>query len=90
MSAKLERRLAKIEAQLRRIDVASCDCKLIVTVDSESELAEAREALRNHPCPAHGFDHRTKLIIIESVPCETQPTVVNTPPISSSESLAEG
>jgi hypothetical protein len=92
MSAKLGRRLAKIEAQLRRIDVAICNCKPIVIVDGDSELAiaEAREALKNRPCPAHGFDHRTRLIVDVSVPCETQPKIVRTPPISSSESLAEG
>lgn len=80
MSARLQsfrKRLTKIEAQLAPI---VCNCKLILIVNdnSESAIAEAREALRNRPCPAHGLNHRTRLIIIESVPSLHEPEVVST------------
>jgi hypothetical protein len=79
----LHRRLADIEGRLTDIKFSGrlrdCDCGVkIINFVSEEATAAASEANRNRACPAHGLNHRRKLIIIHSVPCERQPEVVCT------------
>ena len=79
MSAKFQSirtRLAKIEVQRvekkRRIDLANCNCKPILVVNGDSELAAAEEALRSRPCAAHGLNHQTRLIIVRTAHKDTR------------------
>ena len=67
----IRNRLAKIERQLdekqHRIDLASCNCESMFVVKRESDLPAAKETLRSRPCPAHGLNHQTIILIVRYV-----------------------